>query len=336
MIDVTLSGNYHRIGVEHGRTFAVDIRPRVDQFGKKSVNNKVMKALDKTILFLEKCFPDLVEEIKGISEGADCSFESVFLYNNRSIVDAVTLDQCSHVGIHQNYTLVVGMNKDMILPVTDRYFVKKVFPEKGLAYIGYGHVGRVWGYGMNEAGLCTAGTAAFPLKNNPSIPSVGMYLLSPMVLSRCRTVVEAMDAIREIETISDSGNLLLADAGGQMQVVEITPHEKVIRTPVKGTIFSSNYFASGKIEHRNDPEYLQEAFDRYRVIEEFCGPGKKSSLEYMQRILSAHRDKGSVCRHQDQINQTVLSWMADIAERKFMICDGYPCCHSYQRLDFKK
>ncbi|MFA5865449.1 MAG: C45 family peptidase [Phycisphaerae bacterium] len=335
MIDITLIGNYHEIGMEHGRAFASDIRPRVDQFWKKSINNKVLKALAKTVPFLEKRFPDIVQEIRGISEGADCSFESVFLYNNRGIVDATTFEQCSQVGICESDSIVVGMNKDIILPVTDRYFVKKILPQKGLSYIGYGHVGRVWGHGMNESGLCTAGTAAYPLNNYPPVLSVGMYLLPPLILSRCRTVAEAIDLIMEIESINDSGNLLLADATGQIRVVEITPHDKVIRTPDKGAIFTTNYFVSGKIEHRNDVEYLRDARERYRVIEEFCESERKPSIEYVQRILSAHRDKGSICRHQDQVYQTALSWVADIVQRKFMLCDGYPCCRSYQSFDFK-
>jgi predicted choloylglycine hydrolase len=335
MIDVTLIGDYHQIGVEHGRTFASDIRTRVDHFWKKSINNKVLNALEKTIPFLEKLFPEMVEEIWGISEGADCSFDSVFLYNNRGIIDATTFEQCTQVGICEAGSIVVGMNKDIILPVTDRYFVKKVFPKNGLAYIGYGHVGRVWGHGINESGLCTSGTAAYPLNNYPPVLSVGMYLLPPLILSRCRTVAEAINFIMEIESINDSGNLLLADATGQIRVVEITPHDKVIRTPDKGMIFTTNYFVSGKIEHRNDVEYLQDAQERYRVIEEFCESEKNPSIEYVQRILSAHRDKGSICRHQDQVYQTVLSWAADLVQGKFMICDGFPCCNSYQTFDFK-
>jgi isopenicillin-N N-acyltransferase-like protein len=331
MIEITLRGDFYQIGVEHGKMFAEDIRSRVKELWDKSVNTRVLTVLEKTVSFLEARFPDIVQEIRGIAEGAGCSFESVFLHNNRTILEAAAREQCTHIAVFHDHAVAVGMNKDMRLPVTDRYFIKKVFPKNGLAFIGYGHVGRVWGYGMNEAGLCTAGTAGHPFKNHPSVPSVGLYLLSPILLSRCRTVDEALHAIMEIKSISDAGNLLLADAAGQIRVVEITPHQKVVREPKKGIIFTTNFFASGQIEHRDDPDYLQETHDRFRVIEKLCESEGNASLEFIQKVLTAHRTPGSVCRHQDGIFQTVLSWMADPVHRQFSICEGPPCQANFRK-----
>ncbi len=335
MIEVTLRGNFYQIGVEHGRLFANDIRPRVNQFWNQSVNENVLKALEKTVSFLENLFPNLIQEIRGISEGSGCSFESVFLYNNRTLLDATAPVQCTHIAVSRDEAVAVGMNKDMLPPLTDMYFIKRVFPENATAFIGYGHVGRVWGYGMNEAGLCMAGTAAYPMENRSSVPSVGLYLLSPILLSRCRTATEAVETVMSIDAVSEAGNLLLADAAGQMRVMEITPHKRVIRTPDGGIIFSSNLFASGQIEHRDDPEFLQEARDRYRVIDELCQSKKKGAFELIQKVLSVHRDRGSVCRHQDPGFQTALSWMADPMQGHFFICEGPPCQTVYKKLTLR-
>ena len=230
MEPLILKGNAYQRGISHGKRFATEIRECLNAFKHESSDQAIMSAVDKTIELLGGTFPEINEEIRGISDGAEVPFRDTFLFNNRAVVNMVDTETCSDLAIQAGGTVVVGMNKDRSCPMApyEKYFLKKVYPEEGYALITYGHVGRVWGHGMNEQGLCTAGTAAYPLHNDAVVPSFGSYLVPPLLLSKCKDVPEALDLLEQFRPICDSGNFLLCDAAGEMAVVEITPAQRVV------------------------------------------------------------------------------------------------------------
>jgi len=323
MNTLTFSGSPFDRGVAHGRALRDQILPRVEQTWRQSHPEAIRPVIDRTANLLEKQFSELNAEIRGIAEGAQLPFEQVFLYNNRSLLREV--EACSHLAVHVDGRTFVGMNKDVPLPFTDHYFVKKSVSETGLASIGYGHAGRVWGYGMNSRGLCAAGTAAHPRDNDHQSPTVGLYFLGPIVLGRCADAIEARDLVMGLESISEGGNLLLADKAGNMFVIELSPKKRVVRQPENGRIFSSNFYASGHIPHKDMPDYLRETTARFATIRDMLCANEKISTDRVQAILAAHREPGAVCRHGDLNFRTQLAWTAEPAERRFGLCDGYPC-----------
>ena len=219
----------------------------------------------------------------------------------------------------------MGMNKDAPAPNLDKYMLKKVYPDKGHAYIGYGHVGRTWGQGMNEKGLCTAGTAAHPLKIEATWPALGQYHVPFLILSSCGNVSEAVEFLMGIENISGGANLLLADSDGQSVVVEVSPGKKVVRKAEKGAVFATNFYASGKIRHNPDPEGIQESRNRFGAIEEIIAKDRGLLLDKVKTILRSE----SICRHNVLDFNTSLSFIALPVERKYFICQGFPCENEY-------
>lgn len=337
--ELILKGNPYERGLKHGQTFAEEIRSCISHFKHELEDQSVLSAINATKTFLDKKFPDINDEIRGISDGTQVPFEDIFLFNNRIIAKADKHENCSDVAVFDNDTVIVGMNKDRCypLPEYEKYFVKKSYPEKGLAFITYGHVGRIWGHGMNEAGLCTAGTAAHPLHNENIIPSLGSYFLPPLILSTCKNVSEALNLIDQIELICDSGNFLLCDSSGQMVVAEIAPKKRFIRKPENNRIIASTFFSSGQIEHRNNPEHLEESLQRYKTIENVLTQQDNINLDVIKKVLHSHRKGGSVCRHPEmgESESTVLSWIALPKKQEFYFLEGFPCKHEYERYVLK-
>lgn len=324
MIELVLEGSPFRRGSRHGRRFAERIRADTSAFPEGTSGqdaSRIREAAD----YLAGLFPDVVEEIRGIAEGAGISFDRAFAFNNRGILDQSPKEACSHVAVMRDGEVVVGMNKDVTSPDVSSYFVKRVLPAKGYAFLGYGHVGRVWGYGVNEKGLCAAGTAAFPARARCVFPSVGLYLVGPVALNTCASAREAIELVMGLESVSESGNILFADEGGDAAVVEASPERKIVRRPENGVVYSTNFFASGKIEHSSDEAYLAETRARFEHIASLVKQFGSRGVDGMKRVLSAHADTGGVCRHGPTGDKTAFSWIADAGERWFLISPGPPC-----------
>ena len=327
MDKLLLTGSAFERGVIHGKHYAERIQQKLVGLDAELEKRTIKSMVDQTVDLTETICPEINQEIRGIAVGANLDFELVFLHNNRCIIE-VSSDNCSNVGIVRDGKMAVGMNKDISVAKRDHYFLRQSMDPSGNGWLGYGHLGRVWGMGLNNRGLCVAGTAAYPAEEKWKFPSVGVYLLGPIVLSQCGCVSDAVELIMSMETISEGGNLLLADKSREMLVLEIAPGGNIIRKAENGIIASTNFYASGKISHRNDPEYLAETMERYRVIREMLTDKTASPVKQVKMILATHRAKGSVCRHEDSL-ETVLSWVALPAEGMFIICDGKPCKNPY-------
>ncbi|MEX2306823.1 MAG: C45 family autoproteolytic acyltransferase/hydrolase [Pirellulales bacterium] len=337
VIELSLAGSPYERGVKHGQRFAKDIQASIDHFKNELQQRAVVEAANKTITLLDESFPEINEEIRGIAEGAEVPFLDVFLFNNRAIVSLLDQEACSNIAVKAGDTVILGMNKDRPSPIPayDKYFLKKVYPKDGYAFIGYGHVGRIWGHGMNEKGLCTAGTAAHPEQNKAQLPSFGSYFLPPLLLSKCKDVPEALELLERIDPVCDSGNFLLCDASGEMVVVELTPEKRVLRKSNNGRITATTFFASDEIPHRNDPSYLHESQQRFGTIEQCLESQTDLTLDDMKALLRSHREEGPVCLHERGGISTVLSWIALPRSQEYYFCDGPPCQGEYQLYKLK-
>ena len=331
MQELVLRGTPYERGYEHGKRFAGDIVAGVESFKHESEGQDVLSAINENVDFMDKHFPEINEEIRGISEGANVPFTDVFLFNNRAIVTTTDRENCSDIAIFNNGNAVIGMNKDrpQPLPEYDGYFLRKVYPDKGHAFISYGHVGRLWGHGMNEAGLCTAGTTAYPRKAESRVPSLGSYLLPPVLLAKCKDTPEALDLIEQLEYICDPGNFLLCDVSGRMVAIEISPGKRVMRKPQRDQLIVTTFFSSGQIEHNDDCAYLEESEQRFSTIEHALTREDGTGLDVVRNILRTHSDKGSVCQHNEMGYSTVLSWTALPSLQEFYLLEGSPCENDY-------
>ena len=330
--ELSLRGTPYQRGHQHGQAFQAEIGACLASFEGELENRSIADAVDKTITFLEDTYPELNEEIRGMSDGAQVAFRDLFLFNNRAVVNLLDRESCSDFAVQTPRGVMVGMNKDRAEPIApyDQYFLKKNYPRDGYASISYGHVGRIWGHGMNQHGLCTAGTAAHPENNKPEVPSFGSYLLPSLLLSKCKDVPEALALLETLKPVCDAGNFMLVDRSGQMAVVEITPHERIVRGADNGHIVATTYFGSGKITHQNNPAHLLESQQRCCAIEDYLSTHTDITTEDMQRICRLHPQDGAVCRHPDSGVSTVLSWIAIPESGEFYFCDRAPCDGEYQ------
>lgn len=328
MNEIVLTGTPYERGRTHGDHYAKRVRQAARALWNSCCNRALTDRIQVTVAHLDILFPEVNEEIRGIADGAGISFEQAFLLNNRALADRVCRDECSHVAVIGPERVLVGMNKDTQDQSIHDFVVAKVRPSNGYDSVGYRHVGKLWGYGINSAGLCAAGTAACPVSTASPTPSVGLYLLGPLLLSRCGSVAQALDLMMEVGAVGENGNVLVADRH-DAAVVEFAGTTRLVRRPENGIIASTNFYASGRIAHSSDEQYLNETRDRYHNILRLTSQSEALTVDGMLRILSHHADSGAVCRHQKERDRTVLSFVATPRELQFLIAPGPPCQHAY-------
>lgn len=322
MKQLRLCGTAFEIGRQHGESFTERIGREAEDFWNESGGGRLSDAIDAAVGYLERGFPQILDEIEGIARGAKVAFERVFLFNNRSIVSAGR-NSCSHLAIIRDGKSAVGFNKDSRSDAS-AFFPAAVVPDGGYAWVGYKHVGRVWGYGINETGLCAAGTSANPVSRQNTAASLGLYFLGPVALGRCSSTQEAVSLALNIGEVSETGNVLFADER-EAAVVEFGGPQRIVRRPHAGVIASTNFFASGKIPHGDDAPYLEETRARYDNILALAAAQPTVSAEGIRGILAHHREPGSICRHSESGDRTVLSFAALPSERRLLISFGFPC-----------
>lgn len=321
MNEIVLSGTAFEIGKQHGEHFAERIRADAGTFWEQQSGGGFSVAIGTAAGYLERRYPEILDEIRGIARGAGIPFEQAFLFNDRSLLSAGR-DSCSHLAIVRGGRTAVGFNKDSRAAPT-AFFAAVVKPEKGHAWAGYKHVGRVWGYGMNDSGLCAAGTSADPVSYEAAVPSLGLYFLGPLALGRCGSAAEAVRLALETDAVSETGNVLFADEL-DAAVVEFGGAQRVVRRAAGGVIVSTNFFASGQIPHGSNEAYLKETTARYERILTLA-PRADATVEGITGILAHHCRPGSICRHSASGDRTVLSYAAVPSERRLLISFGPPC-----------
>ena len=122
-----------------------------------------------------------------------------------------------------------------------------------------------------------------------------------------------------------------------MVVIEIAPVKRIIRKPKNDQIIASTFFSSGQIEHRNNPAHLEESQQRYKTIEGVLSQRNyvDTDIDAIRKVLSSHRQGGSVCRHEDTGVSTVLSWIALPKQQEFYFLEGLPCENEYKLYTLK-
>ena len=307
--------------------------------------------------FLEparKFAPDLVEEIRGIAQGAGLSFEDVFLLNARSEImfspEALARQspgECTAILVLPPATAGQGaylaQNWDWLEGVRDCQVLLKL-PGEGrrppLASIT--EAGQVAKLGLNGAGV---GLVVNNL--NTDRPKVGV----PWILI-CRKVLEADSLTKAMGVVlstprAHSINFLLGRAWqGEAQgfSLETCPTEPHILRPRDGMLVHTNHFLEPLTTARDLKAWTHLfpcTYNRHqRASGLLAGMAGRIDPDGIREILSDHFDlPHSVCMHQNPesdpawTTQTCFSVIWDLQAKALEYCLGNPCQGEWRGLD---
>ena len=291
--------------------------------------------------------PDLVEEIRGIAEGADRAFMEIFLLNARSEIlfnPRVLAQECTSLAAlpesTSNGDMLLAQNWDWYREVTDCQVILKIGHRGEIpSLITFTEAGQLAKIGMNAAGI---GLVVNNLISDQPRVGVPWIFLTRRVLESSH-LAQAMGYVLNTPR-AHSINFLLGYTDGEAVNLETSPVEEHILWPENGYFVHTNhYLKPGKnfrdLKPLRDPN--PSTYLRCRRSQKAIAALNGSiDVKGIREILSDHMDRPfSVCAHENpavaplQQIVTCLSIVMNLSRKQIHYTLGNPCRGEVQTLD---
>ncbi|GAC1301398.1 MAG: C45 family autoproteolytic acyltransferase/hydolase [Ktedonobacteraceae bacterium] len=287
--------------------------------------------------------PHLLEEMRGIAEGAGCDLREIVAINARTelMYGLKQASECTAVGISPAASIDghmrLAQNWDWNPALTGAVVLWVIRQENAIDLITLTEAGMVGKIGVNAAGLAMCVNLLIS-DGDFKGPAVPMHVILRRVLEEARSVEEAITIIAAAKRCT-SCNHLLADGAGSLADVEATPLGQRVLSPTNGVLVHTNHCISSDLfahdsNARDNPETLVRG-ERAQLLAE----AQLIDENYLHALLSDHTTApGSICLHNspelpfEEQGESIASIVIDLTEGTLDIADGPPCQHPYRRL----
>ena len=283
--------------------------------------------------------PHLVDEIRGLGEGAGIAFHEALAVNIRSSLGLQSEEGCTSfvvgpAGTATGETLI-GQTSDTLPNVMDFGYVLHLQPDDKPEVLIWTFGGMIGYHGINSAGV---GHFANDLGDGGPAPRFGLphYPLKRMMLE-CSSM-DAVVGLFETVQLSSNGNYVICDGSGEILDIEATTvGPELIGDDGKGFIGHANHFCSARYAtQENHRQSVADSFPRQLRIDELIGERYGAlSVASLQEILQDDaNDPAAICRHPRSTNmddgfelagQTVAALIAEPAQQRLHVTCGPPC-----------
>jgi isopenicillin-N N-acyltransferase like protein len=290
--------------------------------------------------------PHLVEEIRGIGEGANLPFAAALLVNVRAEiagVQRVAATSASHAGAQPadgctafgagrqataNGTVLLGQNQDQAPEMEGLGIVLKVRPDGGPPVLMATFGGLVGYPGLNGDGVAFFQNA---LSNGVWRHALPHYPLKRVLLEQ--TAAADCLAVFERTKLASCGNVLLGDRSGRLLDIEATPDGFAVLEPEEDLLVHTNHFQSGR--YRTQERLLGSLPDsetRQRRMHTLLSAAHGHiTVDTLKRCLRDHDGgEAAICRHEPaRPMETIASIIAEPEHGRLHVARGNPCETEY-------
>lgn len=289
--------------------------------------------------------PAIAAMLEGLAEGAEQPIEHITALNARTEMlfgTGYRDEGCTSVAVLGRHTVdghtLLAQNWDWNPEQGPITFLLATRDSDGFSVLTLAEAGMLAKSGLNSAGI---GVCANLLVSDRDAGGVGVpyhYLLRGVL--QAQRMGRAHRKVLDVPRIS-SGNLLIADAGGEAINFEVAPDVFGHLVPENGMITHSNHFASDipvadrkaatsaltLLRPTRARHLLQDAVDARTV--------RTSDIVHTLRDHYSHPD--SICRHVDpevpknEAIMSVYSLVMDLDDRELYIANHPACTNTYAR-----
>lgn len=292
----------------------------------------------KYLPFASERYPQYVEEITGMAEGAGAKFYDLVALNAMEAVtsDALHLTKCTSIGIDDKHSanghVMVAHNEDWLPEDEPNVYLVKAKLDDEPPWIAMTYGGLLPNIGLNEAGIAQCCDSVYPSDIRIGVPR----LVASRAVLGSRTPSEAMRNML-IPLRAAGYNHLLAHVSGELYNVEVSARSFAVLYAENGVIAHTNHYLDQQMQSvEAEPDALISTRIRYLRALRLLRQTEKHSERTLQNILRDHVNfPDSICNHSmDEIDpldreKTVNSLIMDLNERKLSIAWGSPCKNRY-------
>jgi isopenicillin-N N-acyltransferase-like protein len=330
-----------------------DVFARYTGWAWESVCERALRYVAPT----EAIWPQYVEEIRGIAEGAAVRFEDIMAINTRT--EVMFAAKVAHAGADlpalppecssfaalpeatSDGTTLIGQNWDWLLHSAETCVLLEARQDEGPDFVTVVEAGLLAKAGMNSSGLGLA-TNALCCGADRGEPGIPYHVVLRAILD-AETISDALIAIQQ-GVRSSSATYLLAHEDGLAVTVEGTPGDHsqlhLLFAGDDGVLLHANHFLSdiGAARDVSQWAFPDSPFRLDRLRRGVAG--ETMSVELGKQLLSDHANyPNSICCHPDARTPseqwaTVASLVMELDARVLHLASGQPCTAPFERHDY--
>ena len=340
---VKVTGSHREMGRQIGQACAAQVRHSIEN--AQGLLDKTYEKLELTwvgaqiqarkyIPFAQERYPQYVEELMGIAEGADVHFDDIAVLNalEAVTVDALHLTKCTSLAVNESCTadehVLIAHNEDWLPEDEADVFLIHACPDDEPPFLAMTYGGLLPNIGFNAAGLAQCCDSVYPTDCRIGIPRL---VLSRAVLGS-RTPAEAVRHMLAHQRAAGYNHLLAHDSG-ELYNVEVSARRFAILYAEDGYLAHTNHYLDFGMEAIEDePDELISSRIRYFRAVRLLKQTSKHSIKSLQTIQRDHiNHPDSICNHavdypnpQDR-QKTINALVIDLNARTMHLAWGNPC-----------
>lgn len=344
---IRVGGTHREMGCQIGQTCAEQIRHSIESAHHllEITYNDLELTWDgaqiqarKYIPFVQEHYPQYVDELMGLAQGANVSFEDVMVVNAMEAVtmDALHLTKCTSLAVNEDRTadghVLVAHNEDWLPEDEQDVFVVHATPDDEPAFLAMTYGALLPNVGFNSAGIAQCCDSVYPTDSRIGTPRV---VVSRAVLG-ARTLAEAMRLVLVPQRAAGYNHLLVHESG-ELYSVEVSARRFAILYGEDGVIAHTNHYLDAKMQAIEDePDELISTRLRYFRAMRLLKRTPGHTIKSLQVIQRDHQNyPNSICNHFTQDidpldrEKTINALIIDLTARAMHIAWGNPCANQY-------
>lgn len=292
----------------------------------------------KYLPFVEERYPQYVEEMRGIAQGANVEFADVMALNTMEAVttDALHLTRCTSFCVNERRTadghVLAAHNEDWIPEDEDDVFVVQAKPADEPPFLAMTYGGLLPNVGLNAYGIAQLIDSVYPSDSRIGIPRL---VVSRAVLA-ARRISGAIGRTLVPHRAAGYNHVIIHESG-EMFSIEVSATRFEILHGTDGYLVHTNHYLSDGMKGiESDPEELISSRVRYFRASRLLRESTSHTIKSLQVIQKDHVNlPNSVCNHAvdwtDPLDRekTINAMVIDLTAREMHICWGNPCSNSY-------
>lgn len=330
----TARGTHRGLGRQHGEQATRHIKAHIELMcaQQKMSKEQLRRRAARFQPMFERYCPHLLEEMRGLGEGAGVTFEEAMACNIRGELKFAPAEGCTAYAIQERgmarREMIIGQNSDMGSEVIQLAYVLRLQPQNKPEVLTYTFGGMLAYHGFNSAGVGKFENALGG--GPPSRFGIPHYPVERMMYE-CKNMEEVLSMLRGMPVEYNVNYLMCAGQNNIMDVESTTEGPQILQENGAGYLVHTNHYLSERFATKDTfKQSLPDSFPRLQRIQSLVESRYGSiTVEDIQHFLSDHSGyPTSICRH-DKSMRTVASLIAEPAEGRMHVAIGNPCQHRY-------
>lgn len=292
----------------------------------------------KYIPFAQERYPQYVDEMMGMAEGAGISFEDMSVLVSMEAVtsDALHLGKCTSMAVNSDRTtdghVLLAHNEDWTPEEELDVFIVHAEPVNEPPFLAMTYGGYPVAVGINAHGIAQSCDSVYPNDTRIGVPRL-------IVARGVLAAKSPSDAISRalIPQRAAGYNHFIVHESGEIYSVEASARRFALLYGEDGWLAHTNYYVDPRMAAIEDePDELVAKRIRYYRAVRLLAETSQHSIKSLQSIQRDHINfPHAICNHDESVEhladreKTICALIIDLTARAMHIAWGNPCENVY-------